>query len=252
MGQVAPLPLRPFSLQAPRERVAFPLSNDARWGMGCPRVQRCIVSGERVGSIHSAASVSAPIAADMALKRCVVTALLLSGSMMTFAHPRALNPPSLSILVPTLFNTTTAPPRPRPPIGAIVCFTPEASHRTTTVAGCRPTLNHFRSFPNYRLVQDFQQGGLYPRPKLPSKPPYAVHNVNSDCAVQIASEREGVRDDFSFEQARGLAIEILEECEGKGGRGGVAPIGHGVGWAVSVIGWKVPEGGEVKGGAGRV
>ncbi len=62
-----------------------------------------------------------------------------------------------------------------------------------------------------------------------------------------------MRDDFSFEQARGLAIEILEECEEKGGRGGVAPIGHGVGWAVSVIGWKVPEGeGVLKGGNGTM
>ena len=46
-------------------------------------------------------------------------------------------------------------------------------------------------------------------------------------------------DDFSFEQARALATEILEVCQDRGGRGGYAPIGHGIGWRVCVIGFKL-------------
>ena len=74
-------------------------------------------------------------------------------------------------------------------------------------------------------------------PKNPYKPPYAVHQIHSNCAIQIAATNPTIIDDFSFEQARALAIEILEVCEDHGSHGGVAPIGHGVGWTVSVIGW---------------
>ncbi len=136
----------------------------------------------------------------------------------------------------------TAPPP--PPIGAISCFTARASSRQTSVAGCRPTLNYFRSFPNYRLVQDFLQGGLYPRPRIPSKPPYAVHHLHSDCAVQIASEEDGVRDDFSFEQARALATEILETCMEMGGRGGRRRLGMGWGGRLVLLGGRSRRGGE--------
>lgn len=107
----------------------------------------------------------------------------------------------------------------------------------TDVAGCRPTLNYFRTFPNYRLVQDFIENR---KPKMPSKPPYAVHHVLSNCAVQIAPDNPGVVDDFSFQQARALATEILETCVDHGGRGGTAPIGHGLGWRVTVIGYGLP------------
>ena len=133
-------------------------------------------------------------------------------------------------------NNTSTPPL-SPPIGAIECFQSEHGRQPTDVNGCRPTLNYIRSFPNYRLIQDFMEDRY---PKLPSKPPYAVHHVHSNCAVQIASGSPYTIDDFSFEQARALATEILELCLDHGGHGGFAPIGHGVGWRVAVIGWKLP------------
>lgn len=42
-------------------------------------------------------------------------------------------------------------------------------------------------------------------------------------------------------------MDILESCE-EWGRGGVAPIGHGVGWRVVVVGFRMP-GGPDGGGA---
>lgn len=57
--------------------------------------------------------------------------------------------------------------------------------------------------------------------------------------MQIASEDAETVDSFSFEQARALAIEILEVCKDHGGYGGSAPIGHEVGWSVSVVGYAV-------------
>lgn len=184
----------------------------------------------------------------MALQRFVVTATLFIWGLEVLAYPQAkdlgevqkINPRAASnvvqqISVPT--NSTNAPPLPPAAIGLIECYVPGQGRKTTNVTGCRPTLNYFRGFPNYRKIQDFMEGRY---PKNPSKPPYAVHHINSNCAIQIASANPAIIDDFSFEQARGLAIEILEVCQDHGGRGGSAPIGHGVGWTVSVIGWTLP------------
>ena len=184
----------------------------------------------------------------MALQRFVVPATLLILGLEVLAYPQAkslgevqeINPRAFpdvvqQISVPT--NSTNAPPVPPAPIGLIECFTSSQGRTNTNVTGCRPTLNYFRGFPNYRKIQDFMEDR---KPKNPSKPPYAVHHVHSNCAIQIASGNPNIIDTFSFEQARALAIEILEVCQDHGGRGGVAPIGQGVGWTVSVIGWTVP------------
>lgn len=184
----------------------------------------------------------------MALQSFFMNALLFNWSLTASAHaqandlgkaPRAYPQSSSSdvpqLLIPT--NRTTAPPLPPAPIGIIQCFPSDQSRQATDVDGCRPTLNYFRTFPKYRLIQDFMEGRY---PKLPYKPPYAVHQVQSTCAVQIASGNPLTIDDFSFEQARALATEILEVCQDRGGRGGSAPIGHGVGWRVSVIGFRLP------------
>ena len=176
----------------------------------------------------------------MALKCSIITVVLFSWSLAVLAHPHAkdlggsqVSPLSLSgifqpVLVPT--NNTNAPPQPRPPV-SIRCFEPSEMHKPTDLDGCRPTLNYIHSFSNYRLVQDFQQGRF---PKLPSKPPYAFHHVHSNCAVQIASGDDYTIDKFSFEQARALGIEILEYCKDHGGRGGIAPLGRGIGWRIGV------------------
>ena len=57
--------------------------------------------------------------------------------------------------------------------------------------------------------------------------------------MQIASGDPATVDAFSFEQARALALEILEVCKDHGGFGGVAPIGRGVGWSVAVVGFGI-------------
>ena len=194
----------------------------------------------------------------MALQRFVVTVTLLIWGLEVLAFPQAKGFGEVQkiyirtssdvvqqISVPT--NSTNA-------IGVIECFTFSRGRKTTNVSGCRPTLNYFRGFPNYRKIQDFMEDRY---PKNPYKPPYSVHQTQSNCAIQIASENPTIIDDFSFEQARALAIEILEVCEDHGSYGGVAPIGHGVGWTVSVIGFTAPPdppdgpGLRVEGGLGN-
>lgn len=150
----------------------------------------------------------------------------------SLVHQISLPTNNTTTFLPTN-NTSTSLPA---PIGAIECFTYEQGREPTNVDGCRPTLNYIRTFPKYRVIQDFMEDRY---PKLPFKPPYALHHVHSNCAVQIASESPYIIDDFSFEQARALATEILEVCLNHGGYGGFAPIGHGVGWRVAVVGWKL-------------
>lgn len=186
----------------------------------------------------------------MAVQHVFMTAILFAWALTISAYPNARKlrqvqrsyPQASAITlqqpsVPT--NDTNAPPLPRTGLGAIECFQESSSRRTTDVDGCRPTLNYFRSWPNYRSLQEFRE--QY-NPKLPSKPPYAVHHEHSNCAVQIASNGPNVADDFSFEQARALATEILEVCRDRGGRGGFAPIGQRSRWRVTVIGFRLPPG----------
>lgn len=71
--------------------------------------------------------------------------------------------------------------------------------------------------------------------------------------MEIEAANPSVEDRFSFEQVRGLATDIVEDCQTKGGFGGFASIGvkEGVGgWTVRVIGF-VEEVGEVGRGDGR-
>lgn len=184
----------------------------------------------------------------MAFQTFFTTAILFGWGLTVVAYPQAKDlaeaqktyPRSLPGIVQQISvftNRTNTPPQPPAPIGVIECFLPARGRSVTDVDGCRATLNHFRSFPKYRLFQNFMEGRY---PKLPSTPPYAVHHIHSNCAVQIASGNRYTIDDFSFEQARALATEILEICQDHGGLGGAAPIGHGVGWTVTVIGWSLP------------
>lgn len=194
----------------------------------------------------------------MAIQRIVMSALLLTSSAFTAsAHPHIHNlrallhspnhpPPSSLLLVPpqttnnsTRTHTNPLPPPPPPaPIGVIECFPPHPHRPQTSVDGCRHTLNAIRAFPDYRKIQDFLAGWW---PRLPSRPPYAVHDDRSNCVVQIDTGDPRVADDFSFEQVRALATEILEVCTDRGGRGGFAPIGHGTGWRVAVLGFVTPR-----------
>ena len=181
----------------------------------------------------------------MALQRFSMTAMLFTSALIVLAYPNAkdlralhrTNPSTLSGIVLQSPNSTNAPPLPPGPIGVIECFPANLDRPYTDVEGCRLTLNYLRTFPDYRKIQYFLEGRY---PKLPTKPPYAIHHQESTCALRINSHDPRVMDDFSFEQARALATEILEVCKDRGGRGGFAPIGHGIGWAVTVVGFELP------------
>lgn len=157
-------------------------------------------------------------------------------------HLRSTPPISLPL---TLLNSSNIPDPP-PPNSIVTCLM--TGSRKTTVDGCRPTLNQFRTFPDYRLVQPFREGKY---PKRPETPPLVVFSKDADCAVEIASRSLYVEDDFSWEQVRATATDIVADCEDKGGWGGWSPIGRGIGFFVRVIGF-VEEGsrgnGSVVGG----
>lgn len=127
----------------------------------------------------------------------------------------------------------------------IKCFDfPEepTAYRKTSLDGCRPTLNTFKTFPAWRLVQDFLEGFF---PLKPDKPPYYVALSTGDCSVEISShEQPKVKDKFSFQEVKDLAQQILEECQEpeEPGRGGEVPIGSKGIWKVTVRGWKAPDG----------
>ena len=217
--------------------------------LGCSSFSRQIVSSPAYLTCSS----------SMAFQRIVMSALLLTSAFTASANPHIHNlraqlpspnqpPPSPSLLVippQTTNNNSTRvhvnplpPPPPPASIGVIECFGPHPRRPQTSVDGCRHTLNAIRAFPDYRKVQDFLTGWW---PRLPSRPPYAVHDDRSNCVIQIDTGDPRVADDFSFEQVRALATEILEVCTDRGGRGGFAPIGHGTGWRVAVLGFVTPR-----------
>ena len=164
--------------------------------------------------------------------------ILFTCAYETSAYPHKLVDPLASVQAPTLLprsslsltlsNTTVLIPP-----GGFQCYEPKPGRSSTTVDGCRATLNYIRTFPKYRTKQDFLEGR---RPRDPSLPPYVIHHEDSNCAIRIASQDPGVVDRFSFQQIRQSATDILTDCEENWGVGGIASLGAGLGWTVAVIG----------------
>ena len=179
----------------------------------------------------------------------IVSVMLWPGKGSVYPHPDSSGPSQPNTGVSNLHLRSTPPtsptltllnssniPTPPSPNSVVTCFM-TGDHKTT-VDGCRPTLNYFRTFPDYRLVQPFREGKC---PKRPDKPPLIVFSGDADCAVEIASRSLYIEDDFSWEQVRATATDIVADCEDKGGWGGWSPIGRGIGFFVRVIGY-VEEG----------
>jgi len=170
---------------------------------------------------------------DLILPLVQISSALAHPTLM-LGGPHSLssgNPvPSIRPLLvsPTILLPVSAP---SPPPRRITCF---KEGIRTTVSTCRPTLNYFRTFPNYRLIQAFQENKS---PKAPDKPPLYLYVKASDCAVGLASGNPHVVDWFSYENVRALATEIVEECQDEGGFGGWSPIGRSMGWHVRIVGY---------------
>ncbi|KAL9628658.1 MAG: hypothetical protein Q9164_007187 [Protoblastenia rupestris] len=93
-----------------------------------------------------------------------------------------------------------------------------------------------RTFPNYRLVQEFQ---VNKKPKIPFSPPWGLLNRGATCEIQLSHfGDERMSDKFSFEQIRSLATDIIEDCQPPRGAGvgGWSEIGNQKGWVVKVRG----------------
>lgn len=133
-----------------------------------------------------------------------------------------------------------------PQSNEIFCFEPAQQPEKTSVEGCRRTLNYLRGIPTYRLKQSFE---MHRRPKIPWRtasgttlhtPPFLLHAKGSDCAVRIDTLFEDVVDEFSFEEVRRVATDVVEDCQSSGGHGGVGTLGQRKGWEVQVVGYTHP------------
>lgn len=168
------------------------------------------------------------------LQRIAMISLLLwvSKALTNPLHTPSLTHPFDHLLIPSnpnlasLNTSTLISPQ------SIYCYEPLRGRLHTTLDGCRPSLNEIRTFPRYHKKQDFVRERW---PKEPHRPPYLVHNEGSDCSIKIDTSDAREAEIFSFEQARQLATDILEECASTG-VGGATPIGRAVGWYVQVIG----------------
>lgn len=141
---------------------------------------------------------------------------------------------SLALLL-TLWSYTTSSLSLPLAANRITCFEGGQGRTHTSVDGCRPTLNYLRTLPGYRKPEQFQKDK---HPKIPSTspgqrfrtPPFVWHLSSSDCILQIDTVDPSVVDRFTFEQARALATDVLEDCQKTGGFGGFADLGRGIGW----------------------
>lgn len=164
--------------------------------------------------------------------------LLAHGSTKPYSPRRALPPTNIFQTTPgqslqiDITNTThsVSPVQ----VTHIQCFLPHPERPLATIDGCRATLNKIKTFPLYRLEQDFLEN-IFPR--KPSPPPLAIYDYQ--CIVEIKANDAHTTDKFSFEQVRLLALDILEHCSNHGGIGGISPIGRGIGWTVAVKGVKL-------------
>lgn len=131
----------------------------------------------------------------------------------------------------------------------ITCFRENPGRTRTTVEGCRPTLNHLKTIPNWKQPQQFE---MHISPRVPAMrpgappiaPPFIWHVVGSNCILEIDTIQPNVVDRFSFEQARALAQNVLDYCQDFGGFGGFTDLGRWVGWQVTVLGLALPRAGN--------
>ncbi len=172
--------------------------------------------------------------------------LLAHSSAKPYSSRRALPPTNIFQTTPgqSLQIDTTNTTHSVPSLQAthIQCFLPHPERPLATIDGCRATLNKIKTFPLYRLEQDFLEDVF---PRKPSPPPLVVYDYQ--CIVEIKANDAHTTDKFSFEQVRVLALDILEHCSNHGSIGGISPIGRGIGWTVAVKGVKLvlsPGGGR--------
>ena len=144
-------------------------------------------------------------------------------------------------LAPT--TTTAGNPTTYPRPNGITCYEQGEKHAPIKIADCRGLLNNLKSIPGYRRVQPFIERQMPVLPtKRPGTPPYIWHDESTFCTVEIRVNDTRVIDKFSFEQARSLATEILQDCESSGGWGGESVIGEKQeGWYVRTVGIKLDE-----------
>lgn len=146
-------------------------------------------------------------------------------------------------LSPVLWAYTAASLSLPSAINGITCFRARQGYYTRTIVdGCRSTLNYMRTLPGYRKSEWFQRGR---NPNIPATkaearpltPPFVWHVPQSDCILQTDTVAPGAIDRFTFERARTLATEMVEDCQAFGGFGGFAELGRAVGWQVKVMGF---------------
>ncbi|KAL9614169.1 MAG: hypothetical protein Q9167_001321 [Letrouitia subvulpina] len=155
--------------------------------------------------------------------------------------PSKLPPPPLS----------PSPPRPPPP-HRLFCYQPHDKHRTT-FAECRKV---FRILPTlmeswrWRRVQRWIRGYSPHLPRARGFPPFRIGAPGSNCQMNILIADPRIEGDFSFEQTKNLAQDVLQECEERGlyfgGYGLMVPT-LALGWRVEILGKPEPEppGGEL-------
>ncbi|KAL9044485.1 MAG: hypothetical protein Q9214_002378 [Letrouitia sp. 1 TL-2023] len=123
--------------------------------------------------------------------------------------------------------------------GPIQCYHPSSDHSRTSFAECRNTFRNIVGYfgPHYRLVQSFY---WHQMPQYPHSPPYRFYVLGENCELNITTEDRTQLEKFSFEQAKMLGQDIMEECTHGGySYGGYAPI-----MAEKFRGWRVEVGGR--------
>ncbi|KAI4159735.1 MAG: hypothetical protein LQ342_006350 [Letrouitia transgressa] len=149
---------------------------------------------------------------------------------------------------PPLFSS---PPRPRLP--RVFCYQPHPDKHRTTFAECRKV---FRMLPTlmegwrYRRVQSWVRGYSPHLRRVQGFPPFGFGAPGSNCKFSITVIDRRIEGFFSFEQAKNLAQDVLQECEERGlylGGNALMVPEQGLGWRVEILGKPEPEppGGEL-------
>ncbi|KAI4214028.1 MAG: hypothetical protein LQ351_003432 [Letrouitia transgressa] len=131
--------------------------------------------------------------------------------------------------------------------GPIQCYHPSSDRSRTSFAECRNTFRNIAGYfgYHYRLVQSFY---WHQMPQYPHAPPYRFYILGEDCELNITTEDRTILEKFSFEQAKLLGQDIMEECTHNGySYGGYAPIVGG-----KPRGWRVEVGGRTGTGSSEI
>ena len=113
------------------------------------------------------------------------------------------------------------------------CFGPEQYDTYVDYPRCRPVLDVLTSYDHAQTPHRF----IYRQePRIPYAPPFHFWQDDRGCAITVSTWNKHAVEEFSMQQLRRIATNLLIQCWDQGGYGGLQQVISPDGWWISIHG----------------